>query len=220
MWSGPDGGHAALGNEISPVSVPQDRKLLAAAQQMLQDSRTKIEFIRMQILKASQTSELSFENNDVMGESQRAVSLFSARPQSLCQDTASSLTSKQKNAVLPRPPDKSIISPLDLRVEELCHHAKIESAVAEGAKNVMKLLGSGKVTEKRAHSEVGVIHGSSSSGRGGVFPGASFFSFAIFRPRPVLTSPAKSWTCCGIPWSSASASCPRTTRASAASWRS
>uniref|UniRef100_A0A3P8T8C9 protein kinase C n=1 Tax=Amphiprion percula TaxID=161767 RepID=A0A3P8T8C9_AMPPE len=89
----------------------KDRKLLATAQQMLQDSKTKIEFIRMQILKASQTSELSFENND------------------------------------------PIISPLDLRVEELCHHAKIESAVAEGAKNVMKLLGSGKVTEKRAHSE-------------------------------------------------------------------
>lgn len=53
-------------------------------------------------------------------------------------------------------PDKPIISPLDLRVEELCHHAKIESAVAEGAKNVMKLLGTGKVTEKRAHSEVAV----------------------------------------------------------------
>lgn len=79
----------------------------------------------------------------------------------------SSFTIKQKNGVLPRPPDKSIISPLDLRVEELCHHAKIESAVAEGAKNVMKLLGSGKVTEKRAHSEVGVTRGSSSSGEGG-----------------------------------------------------
>ena len=50
--------------------------------------------------------------------------------------------------------DKPFISPLDLRVEELCHHARIESAVAEGAKNVMKLLGTGKVTEKRAHSEV------------------------------------------------------------------
>lgn len=54
----------------------------------------------------------------------------------------------------PSPSDKAIISPLDLRVEELCHHARIESAVAEGAKNVMKLLGSGKVTEKKAHSEV------------------------------------------------------------------
>uniref|UniRef100_A0A4W5RQ25 Protein kinase N2 n=1 Tax=Hucho hucho TaxID=62062 RepID=A0A4W5RQ25_9TELE len=93
----------------------KDRKLLATAQQMLQDSKTKIEFIRMQILKGSQASELSFDNNDVMA--------------------------------------KPIISPLDLRVEELCHHARIESAVSEGAKNVMKLLGSGKVTEKRAHSE-------------------------------------------------------------------
>lgn len=42
--------------------------MLATAQQMLQDSKTKIEFIRMQILKASQASELSFESNDVMGE--------------------------------------------------------------------------------------------------------------------------------------------------------
>uniref|UniRef100_A0A4W4H4X4 protein kinase C n=1 Tax=Electrophorus electricus TaxID=8005 RepID=A0A4W4H4X4_ELEEL len=79
----------------------KDRKLLAAAQQMLQDSKMKIEFIRMQILKAT----------------------------------------------------KPIISPLDLRVEELCHHARIEHAVAEGAKNVMKLLGSGKLAEKKTHSE-------------------------------------------------------------------
>uniref|UniRef100_A0A3B1JBN3 protein kinase C n=1 Tax=Astyanax mexicanus TaxID=7994 RepID=A0A3B1JBN3_ASTMX len=93
----------------------KDRKLLATAQQMLQDSRMKIEFIRMQILKASQSHELSFDNNDVIA--------------------------------------KPIISPLDLRVEELCHHARIEHAVAEGAKNVMKILGSGKLTEKKTHSE-------------------------------------------------------------------
>ncbi|KAA0719131.1 Serine/threonine-protein kinase N2 [Triplophysa tibetana] len=96
-------------------SSTKDRKLLATAQQMLQDSKTKIEFIRMQILKASQTSELSFDNKDVIA--------------------------------------KPIISPLDLRVEELCHHTRIEYAVAEGAKNVMKLLGSGKLAEKRAHAE-------------------------------------------------------------------
>uniref|UniRef100_A0A672KF95 protein kinase C n=1 Tax=Sinocyclocheilus grahami TaxID=75366 RepID=A0A672KF95_SINGR len=93
----------------------KDRKLLATAQQMLQDSKTKIEFIRMQILKASQTSELSFDNNDIIGN----IHTY----------------------------------PLDLRVEELCHHTRIEYAVAEGAKNVMKLLGSGKLAEKRAHSE-------------------------------------------------------------------
>uniref|UniRef100_A0A8B9K562 protein kinase C n=1 Tax=Astyanax mexicanus TaxID=7994 RepID=A0A8B9K562_ASTMX len=95
--------------------ISNDRKLLATAQQMLQDSRMKIEFIRMQILKASQSHELSFDNNDVIA--------------------------------------KPIISPLDLRVEELCHHARIEHAVAEGAKNVMKILGSGKLTEKKTHSE-------------------------------------------------------------------
>uniref|UniRef100_A0A8C6MEU4 protein kinase C n=1 Tax=Nothobranchius furzeri TaxID=105023 RepID=A0A8C6MEU4_NOTFU len=70
-----------------------------SSKQMLQDSKTKIEFIRMQILKASQTND-----------------------------------------------------PLDLRVEELCHHANIESAVAEGAKNVMKLLGSGKAQARFTES--------------------------------------------------------------------
>lgn len=42
--------------------------MLATAQQMLQDSKMKIEFIRMQILKTSQASELNFDNNDMMGE--------------------------------------------------------------------------------------------------------------------------------------------------------
>ncbi|XP_067086871.1 serine/threonine-protein kinase N2-like isoform X1 [Osmerus mordax] len=94
----------------------KDRKLLATAQQMLQDSKTKIEFIRMQILKASQNNDMAFENSDV------SVA-------------------------------KPMASALDMRLEELRHHFRIESAVAEGARNVMKLLGSGKITEKKAYSE-------------------------------------------------------------------
>uniref|UniRef100_A0A2I3GLI4 Uncharacterized protein n=1 Tax=Nomascus leucogenys TaxID=61853 RepID=A0A2I3GLI4_NOMLE len=84
----------------------KDRKLHGTAQQLLQDSKTKIEVIRMQILQAVQTNELAFDN---------------AKP---------------------------VISPLERRMEELRHHFRIEFAVAEGAKNVMKFLGSGKVTEK------------------------------------------------------------------------
>uniref|UniRef100_A0A671RH50 protein kinase C n=1 Tax=Sinocyclocheilus anshuiensis TaxID=1608454 RepID=A0A671RH50_9TELE len=45
------------------------------------------------------------------------------------------------------------ISPLELRVEELRHHLKIEAAVAEGAKNVVKQLGVRKVQDRRALAE-------------------------------------------------------------------
>lgn len=38
------------------LSFWQERKLLATAQQMLQDSKTKIEIIRMHIVKVSQSA--------------------------------------------------------------------------------------------------------------------------------------------------------------------
>ncbi len=39
------------------LSVLQDKKLLQSAQQMLQDNKTKIDIIRMQIRKAMQATE-------------------------------------------------------------------------------------------------------------------------------------------------------------------
>ncbi|KAB5522448.1 hypothetical protein PHYPO_G00159640 [Pangasianodon hypophthalmus] len=95
----------------------KDRKMLSTAQQMLQDSRTKIELLRMQIVKVTQARE---------GE--REASETDGRP-------------------------SETISPLELRMEELRHHLRIEAAVAEGAKNVVRQLGGRRVQDRRALAE-------------------------------------------------------------------
>lgn len=48
-----------------------------------------------------------------------------------------------------------VSSPLELRVAELVHHIKIEAAVVEGAKNVLKHLGGRKIQDRRILAEVG-----------------------------------------------------------------
>lgn len=51
-----------------------------------------------------------------------------------------------------------IISPLELRVAELMHRMKIEAAVAEGAKNVVRQLSDRRIQERRVLSEVTVLN--------------------------------------------------------------
>ncbi|XP_047426071.1 serine/threonine-protein kinase N2 [Mugil cephalus] len=93
----------------------KDRKMLSTAQQMLQDSRTKMELLRMQIIKVSQARD---------GE---------------------------RDGIHGHPVETT--SPLELRIAELMHHMKIESAVAEGAANVVKQLHSNKIQDRRILAE-------------------------------------------------------------------
>uniref|UniRef100_A0A672J1I8 protein kinase C n=1 Tax=Salarias fasciatus TaxID=181472 RepID=A0A672J1I8_SALFA len=96
----------------------KDRKMLSTAQQMLQDSRTKMELLRMQIIKVSQARD-------------------------------GALTRGNKNTIH----FHCLISPLELRLAELRHHMKIEAAVAEGAKNVVRKLSGHKVQDRRILAE-------------------------------------------------------------------
>ncbi|XP_007942447.1 serine/threonine-protein kinase N3 [Orycteropus afer afer] len=83
--------------------TPKERKILAAAQQVLRDSQLKVTLLRMKIssLEASGSPE-------------------------------------------PGP---------ELLAEELQHRLRIEAAVAEGAKNVVKLLGSRRMQDRKALAE-------------------------------------------------------------------
>lgn len=54
--------------------------------------------------------------------------------------------------------DSHLDSSLEERVAELRHRLRIEAAVVEGAKNVIRTLQSSKVNEKKALQEVSVLN--------------------------------------------------------------
>lgn len=94
----------------------RDKKLLAEAEQMLSDSKLKIEYLKLRILKVKQNKQL----NNVLDEN-----------------------------------GEQLETTLEERIEELRHRLRIEAAVVDGAKNVLRILQSSKDKDnKKPLSEV------------------------------------------------------------------
>ncbi|XP_065369480.1 serine/threonine-protein kinase N isoform X8 [Calliphora vicina] len=112
----------------------RDKKLLAEAQQMLTDSKAKIEFLRLRILKVKQNKE---------------------HAQKLSQQIAAANANENGSVAGCISPQRLEIS-LEERIEELRHRLRIEAAVVDGAKNVIRILQNRKVPDKKALQEAHV----------------------------------------------------------------
>lgn len=99
----------------------KDKKLLAEAKSMLEDAKSKIEYIRMMMMRVKQQS-IDEANEQLLNQS-NDNNLVNKNNQNSVKEGSQTI----KSTKLPE-----IISPLELRIEELRHRLKVEVAVVTG----------------------------------------------------------------------------------------
>lgn len=109
----------------------KDKRLLADAQGMFADAKAKIDYIKMMIARVRQKKDTECSDTLENGAHSGVGGVGNS--------------SANKGEKLPE-----MISPLEVRIEELRHRLKVECAVADGAKNAIKLLQSAKIADKKA----------------------------------------------------------------------
>ena len=124
-----------------------DRRMLANAQQMLEDSRKKIDLIQMQLLRAKREAQgLSKHKSTEEGGHERGFWLFGKNFNFCSQNILGEFSkSTKKSKIFENLKNKSKI----LRLEQLMHHYRVEYAMYGGSKQATVLFKSASKTKRR-----------------------------------------------------------------------
>lgn len=125
---------------------PTDQKLASLDKQLSIEMKVKQgaeNMISMYSSGSSRDKKLLAEAQQMLSDAKMKIEIIRMQTLKAAQD-ASARSDGQQTEVL---------SPRELRIEELRHHMKIEAAVMDGAKNAIKLLQNGKTQDKKALQE-------------------------------------------------------------------
>ncbi|KAL5012902.1 hypothetical protein ScPMuIL_011453 [Solemya velum] len=145
--SQPDSGRSPEKDGMPSIDMDATAQRLATLHKQL-DIENKVKqgaenMLAMYSTASSRDKKFSAEAQQMLDDAKRKIEIIRMQILKFTQDASLEQDGSQRTEV----------SPLELRIEELRHHMKIESAVMEGAKNAIKLLQNTKSQDKKALQE-------------------------------------------------------------------